>query len=78
MSKNDSFFKLVGDNIRHYRKKRGFSQEKLAVHADTNDRYISSIERGKKNVTLETLIRIGKALDVEPHLLLVPHKRKES
>jgi transcriptional regulator with XRE-family HTH domain len=40
------------------------SQEKLAEKADLNRNYIGEIERAEKNITLETLERIAKALGV--------------
>jgi transcriptional regulator with XRE-family HTH domain len=77
MHKSKLFFKAVGENIRYYREKRGFTQEKLAVRAHMTDGYISMLENGLKNATLETLLRIGDALDVDPNLFLVLPKQKK-
>jgi len=77
MSKSKLFFKTVGENIRHYREKRGFTQEKLAVRAHMTDGYISMLENGLKNATLETLLRIGEALDIDPNLFLIAPKQKK-
>jgi len=65
----------VGSNIRRYRLKRGLTQEKLSFLLKTSNEYISFLENGRKDVRIETLNRIGKALDVEPYLFLVPPKR---
>jgi len=48
--------------IRHRRKARKLSQEKLAEHADVHRNYIGLIERGEQNITLESLVKVAKAL----------------
>ena len=55
---------IVGDNIRTSRKQAGFSQEKLAEKADLHPTYISDVERGTENISLDALMRIAKALKV--------------
>jgi transcriptional regulator with XRE-family HTH domain len=62
----------LGERIRELRHRRGLSQEALADAAGLDRTYISSCERGKRNVSLLTLYRIAAALDVEPSALLVP------
>ncbi len=54
----------VGLNIRTLREERGLSQEKLAELADLHRAYIGQIERGEKNIGLQNLERIAKALRV--------------
>jgi transcriptional regulator with XRE-family HTH domain len=55
---------LIGDNIREYRKKAGFSQEKLAEKADLHPVYISQVERAERAITIDSLLRITKALRI--------------
>lgn len=55
---------LFGDNVRKYRKKRQLSQEKLAELADVHRTYIGMIERAEKNVTLLSMEKIAKALNI--------------
>lgn len=62
---------LIGDNIRGYRNKLGISQEKLSELANTDRAYIGIVERGEKSVSAEVLFRIGLALKIEPHLLML-------
>lgn len=38
------------------------SQEKLAEKADLNPTYVSDVERGKENVSLDVLVRVAAAL----------------
>jgi transcriptional regulator with XRE-family HTH domain len=43
---------------------KGFSQEALADRADLHRTYVSSVERGERNVTLETIEKLAVALSV--------------
>jgi transcriptional regulator with XRE-family HTH domain len=54
--------RLLGENIRAHRKRLRLSQEKLAERADLHPVYIGDIERGEENVSLDSLVRIAKAL----------------
>jgi DNA-binding XRE family transcriptional regulator len=54
----------IGCRIKHIRMKKGFTQEQLAEKIDINSKYLSSIERGKENPTLNTLIKLSESLDV--------------
>ena len=56
--------KLIGERIRTLRKGKGLSQEELAFKASTHASYIGQLERGEKNITLESLDNITKALDI--------------
>ena len=53
-----------GEKIREERLKRNLSQEKLATRAGVHRTYIGMIERAEKNITLENIERIAKALDL--------------
>jgi transcriptional regulator with XRE-family HTH domain len=57
--------KLVGDRIRQIRKERGLSQEKLGYESELHCTHIGSIERGQKNWSIDTLIKVAKGLNVE-------------
>ena len=52
----------LGDAIRGRRKDRKLSQEKLAERADVHRNYIGLIERGEQNITIESLVKVAKAL----------------
>ena len=56
--------KLMGKQIKILRQARGMSQEQLAEKISMNAKYLSGIERGKANPTLDTLIRLAGALGV--------------
>uniref|UniRef100_UPI0035CCD2B6 helix-turn-helix domain-containing protein n=1 Tax=Paenibacillus tyrfis TaxID=1501230 RepID=UPI0035CCD2B6 len=55
----------TGARIRTLRKLMGISQEALAEKADLHYVYIGSMERGERNITLQNLEKIAKALNVE-------------
>ena len=54
----------VGLNIKKYREKKGWSQEKLALEADLHRAYIGQIERAEKNIGLVNLQKIAEALEI--------------
>lgn len=60
----------IGVAIRNCRKQTGLSQQELAADADMERSYISAIENGRKCLRVDTLIRLAKALNVEPGQLL--------
>jgi transcriptional regulator with XRE-family HTH domain len=55
----------VASTIRHFRKLASISQESLADKADLDRTYISGIERGVRNITLDSLEQIITALNVD-------------
>jgi transcriptional regulator with XRE-family HTH domain len=55
-----------GARVRHHRSRHGWSQMELATRAGFHFTYVSDIENGKRNVTLETILRLAAALEVNP------------
>lgn len=60
---------VFGGRVRHYRKNRGLSQEQLAELCDLHPTYIGQLERGEKNASLETVMRVCAGLSVAPEVL---------
>jgi len=60
----------LGKSIRLRRLALGLSQEKLAEAAGLHWTYISSVERGKRNVSLVNIVGIARALGISPSELL--------
>jgi len=54
----------IGNNIRMYREKKGWSQEELAFECGLHRTYIGSVERGERNITVLNLIKIKDCLGV--------------
>jgi len=63
--KSSSYFQAIGAKIRESRIKLNMSQKELAGACGVRQPDISKIEEGKKNITLETLIRICKIVGLK-------------
>ena len=60
-----------GDQLRRLRQEHGWaSQEAFAHHAGLYRTYISSIERGRRNPTLDVIVKLAHALEIRPAELL--------
>ena len=55
---------LIGMHIAELRNGKGLTQEQLAGKMEISSKYLSSIERGKENPTLDTLIKLSESLGV--------------
>jgi len=55
---------IVGKNIRACRTHAGLTLEQLAEKADLSWPYLSEIERGRENISLDKLVRLAQALNV--------------
>ncbi|HDR7888526.1 helix-turn-helix domain-containing protein [Bacillus toyonensis] len=64
------FLKLIGENIRFLRKKRGLTQEELAERIDLQQAYIGGVERGERNISMLTLQKIAAGLEISPDSVL--------
>jgi len=54
----------ITKTLRKLRETKGLSQEKLAELAGVHRTYIGMIERGEKNITLENINKVAKALEI--------------
>ncbi len=54
-----------GANIKKLRLERNLSQESLANECNIDRTYISSIEKGERNITLIIIEKLAKGLNVE-------------
>lgn len=61
---------LFGLRLLELRRARRLSQEELADAAEIDRTYVSSCERGKRNISLLNIYRLAAALGVGPHELL--------
>lgn len=56
--------KIIGIRIRNYRRQSGLNQEELAELAGCHPTYIGQIEQGEKNATIESIVKITRALNI--------------
>lgn len=56
--------RAVGARIAELRKQRGLTQLELAARADLHRPYLTGVERGSRNPSLDALAKIAAALDV--------------
>jgi transcriptional regulator with XRE-family HTH domain len=61
---------ILGSVVRELRAGLGISQEMLAERCELHRTYIGGIERGERNVSLENIVRLAKALKVSPSKLV--------
>ena len=54
----------IGSRIKNIRTKKKLTQEQLSEKVGINPKYLSSIERGLENPTLNTLIKVSESLNV--------------
>ncbi len=59
-----------GEKVRDERHKLNLSQEELAFRAGVHRTYIGMIERAEKNITLENIEKVAKALKININELL--------
>lgn len=52
-------------NLQEYRKAKGLSQEQLAAKAGAHRTYVGMMERSEKNVTLLSMEKMARALDID-------------
>lgn len=57
---------LLGRRIKRLRAGLGLTQDALAERVQISPKYLSNIERGRENPTLDTLLRLAASLRVEP------------
>lgn len=69
---NVSAREVLARNLRALRAERGWSQEDLAFEAELHRTFIAHVERGKRNISIDNLEKLAKALGVRLYELLTP------
>ena len=55
----------VGERIRELRKQIGLSQEALANQAEIDRTYVTDVENGRRNISVQNLEKIVNALKIQ-------------
>jgi transcriptional regulator with XRE-family HTH domain len=66
----ETIHRAFGRVLREYRLKSTLSQEDLALAAGIDRTFVSLLERGKRQPTLQTIFRLAKVLGVSPATLV--------
>ena len=67
----DRLKKVLGAQVRDLRLARHLSQEGLAEELGVSTRYLAGIERGERNLTLDSVDALAEQLGVEAHALII-------
>ena len=68
--------KLLGQIISEFRKKAGVSQENLCLESGLARSFVSELERGVKQPTINTILIIAKTLGIKPSDLLIELEKR--
>jgi len=68
--------KILSENIKKYRGRIGYSQEKLAEKSDFSAQTLSDIEGCRRWVSAATISKLAKALHVAEYQLLMPENNE--
>ena len=71
-----TYFRYIAANLVRLRRTRGLTQEQLAESLALPARYLQKLERAEVNLGVEMLVRVARALDVDPRALLRPAELK--
>lgn len=67
---------VFGQVLREARKRRGLSQEALALESGVDRTFVSQIERGVRQPSLTTVFRLSEVLKLKPSLIIARVERK--
>ena len=65
---------IVAINLKYYRFKANMTQEEFYSKANLNYKYLSKIENGKVNITVDFIDNIAKLLGIETNHLVIYNK----
>lgn len=66
---------VIGRNVRRFRVAKGLTQEELSNRCDFDQRYISQVETGQRNLTVLSLYELAQALETTPVALISPDQQ---
>lgn len=66
---------MFGESLRRFRIDRGWSQERLAEAAGITLNYVGNLERGEQGPSLNILLRLARALEIDAPTLLAAFGR---
>lgn len=61
---------LFGRRLAQLRRKKGWSQEAVALESDLDRSFVGSVERGHRNISLANICKLAKTLGVPPEEMM--------
>ncbi|MGL1892209.1 MAG: helix-turn-helix transcriptional regulator [Spirochaetaceae bacterium] len=58
-------------NVKYYRTNKNYTQQELAERSDISTSYVAEIELGRRQPSLQTLLKLSTALEIETYQLLI-------
>lgn len=77
-NKNQDLKIIFSINLKYYRIEKNITQSELAEKVNLSIKFISDLERGIFGPSIDTLVEIAKALNIEPYLFLKYDKTHEN
>lgn len=65
-----TLIEVFGRNVRAARKQQGWTQEQLAFEAGVKRAYLSEVENGQRNVSLDVVEKLAQALGIKADVLM--------
>lgn len=65
-----TLIEVFGRNVRAARKQQGWTQEQLAFEAGVKRAYLSEVENGQRNVSLDVVEKLAQALGIKADALM--------
>ena len=78
MFKQDQWLTNLGARLKAEREKQGLTQQTLANKSDTKQDYIAQLERGSRNPSLRTFVKVLSALDISADYLIYDSNKEKS
>ena len=66
---------ILADNLRRKRTERKWSQEDLALEAELHRTFVAHVERQVRNISVDNIEKLARALGVQVFELLKPHNQ---
>lgn len=67
---NQDIRQILANNIKNLRTQKKLSREELSLVLGVDNSYVSKLEKGKINITLDKIEMLANYFEIEVHLLL--------